>query len=93
MNVFPVTVVSDGVKIGTRCRAVGGPAGTVTVWQWAGGGPVVLVEGTGVSGVNPRTWTADTDGGEVTISRESGCGCSHPLKRWRPEGAAHREHA
>ena len=29
-------------------------------------------------------YVADTDGGTVTAIRDGGCGCGHPLKRFRP---------
>lgn len=29
-------------------------------------------------------WTVATEGGPVLVSRDRGCGCSSPMKTWRP---------
>ena len=95
MNVFPVVVVRDGQKIAVKARVVAGPDGTVSIWQWANGGAVLVAEGHTVETVNARTWTVQTDDGELTVSRQGCSTCGHPLKRWRPPGetGAHREYA
>lgn len=60
------------------------------IYQWAGGEavPVVLSEVTATGG--PRRWTLSTEAGDVEVAKGGGCGCSHPLKRWRPETGAAR---
>ena len=90
MDVFPVRVTVDG-QVHEHCKMFVDGAGT-RIYTWdrraSTAVPVVLSDATATGG--PRRWTLTTEAGDVEIAKSGGCGCSHPLKRWRPEAGAAR---
>jgi len=91
-DVYPANVsFSFGTHSYTRSRAIV-TADTVIVLVENGSGPGVLYEGRleDVNLVDRTHLMAVTEDGEVTISRQGGCGCGSRLRSYRPFGRAVR---
>jgi len=91
-DIYPANVqFSFGVNRHTRTRAIV-TADKVLVLVDASSGPAVLYESRleDVQVVDRRQMVATTADGEVTISRQGGCGCGSRLRSYRPFGKAIR---
>jgi hypothetical protein len=84
MNVFPVTATL-GDETYTACRLYTDTPSEATVYRWNGTTGEAVWSGP-VSVVDRRTWSIETDAGTVTVTRQGGCSCSNPMKRWSPGG-------
>ena len=88
MNLFPALVTIEGESY-ESCRVLVGPAGT-TVYFWPkarrGEEPEILAQlPSKPSQQSYKRWTLEAeDGGTIMVAAQSGCGCGHPGKRWRP---------
>lgn len=71
-------------------RLVDEPDGRAAVYEWdAATGSAVLIADGAVTDGRPGLWTiVDDTGAAWYVKRDSGCGCSHPMRRWRPDGPA-----
>ncbi len=90
-DVYPANVTfSFGVNPYPRSRAII-TADTVTVLVEGGSGAAVLYEGRLEDYSGDRTrLVATTADGEITVTRQSGCGCGSRLRSYRPFGRAVR---
>jgi hypothetical protein len=89
-DVYPASVsFSFGDNPYSRARAIV-TADQVVVLVEAGTAPGVLYEGRleDVAVVSRNQIIATTADGEVTISRQGGCGCGSRLRSYRPFGRA-----
>lgn len=90
-HVFPAAISIEGGPRYTTCRAYE-RGGRWTVFRWDPAAETA--RGTRGSGVVAFTGTGEVDGGLVrltaadgstaVLSRQAGCGCHHPMKRWQP---------
>ena len=86
---FPARVTLADGTVHDPCRVATDTAGVTHAWAWIDGGPVEvgawpadeLVRADGGMTRRPTGLTA-ADG--TTLELAKGCGCSHPLKGWRP---------
>jgi hypothetical protein len=90
-DVYPANVTfTFGVNPYPRSRAIV-TADTVLVLVEGGSGAAVLYEGRLENYTGDRTQlVATTADGEVTITRQGGCGCGSRLRSYRPFGRAVR---
>lgn len=93
MEVFPVTVTIDGQTHGT-CKMFADGTGTrIYEWDRQASEATLVLSTTFTAEGGPRRWVIrdeDGDTPDIEVAKSGGCGCSHPLKRWRPEVGAAR---
>lgn len=94
---FPATATEPDGTVHKTVRVVA-EAGRTVVYAWdrtlhtavavidAVGPPLELPAGPGTCSGKPcRHYVIELEGDEVaSFSDQDGCGCSHPMKRWRP---------
>lgn len=87
MNLFPALVTGADGTVYQTCRVLSGPEGTVAYWwdrEIGDARAVVTTDAQLVANApNSRHYTLATEDGTVHVSRTHGCGCGHPMKRWR----------
>lgn len=89
---FPARVTLPDGSVHHPVRVATDPAGTTHAWGWdhtAGAATEIaswpadqLTRADDQDRGRPQAFTV-TDGTEIE-GRDQGCGCSHPLKAWRP---------
>ncbi|HEY8548012.1 MAG TPA: hypothetical protein VIL36_23300 [Acidimicrobiales bacterium] len=90
MEVFPVQITIDGHTHAT-CKMFVDATGTrIYRWDPTARAGVPVLETPAVAQGGPRTWRIETGDGELKVTKAGGCGCSNPLKRWRPDPGAAR---
>lgn len=88
MNLFPCLVTdADGLTVYKTCR-VHFDGATTRVWWWDAelrDARPVIEAAAAPERATPggRSYTLLTDDGPVAIRHLTGCGCGHPMKRWR----------
>ena len=87
-NLFPCLVTTeDGQRFDT-CRVISGTNGTTVYWwdREIGDARPVISSPFGLEANAPgsRNYTLGMEEGPpVSVIRLTGCGCGHPMKRWR----------
>lgn len=93
---FPARVTLPDGTVHHPCRVATDTAGITRVWAWIDDGPVELGHwdateidrADGRDSGRPLALTAPD--GTLLDGRDAGCGCGHPMKRWRPALVAPR---
>lgn len=80
---FPMLVtLPDGRQLNS-CRVHSTP-GLVTVYWWDGNEVQTVAVGEVLEADGKKSWFLNTDTGRAHLVMQSGCGCGHVLRRWRP---------